>query len=86
MAIVGTLIDKTTLVTTSGAAALTTLPHSLNTTPDEIRLQLLSVNNVSITNLVAVGGNASLLTVGTVGGSGTFAYNVVATYWFSEIR
>lgn len=86
MAIVATFIDRTSLVSTTGAAALSTLPHSLGTAPDEIRLQLRSVTNISCTAIAAEGGNGSLLTVGTVGQSGTFAYNVVATVWWTPIK
>ena len=86
MAIVGSWIDKTSLVSLSGAVGLSTLSHSLGTTPDEIRIQLRSINSASYALPLAEGGNASLLTIGTGGGNATVAFNVVATYWWQPIR
>lgn len=86
MSVVATFIDKTSLVSLAGAVGYTTLAHSLATTPDEVRIQLRSLLTGSYAIPVAEGGNASLLTIGTAGGNGTAAFNVVATYWWNPIR
>lgn len=77
MAILGTLIDKAASTTLTGVT-LTTLPHSLPATnPELMAIQLRSANTATAAgNLVAVGGNASILTVGLQAASVSLGSNL----------
>jgi len=70
MAILSTFIDKLSGATLAGNT-LTTYAHSLPATnPELVALQLRSVGSgTDIPQLYALGGNASLLTVGLAHGS-----------------
>lgn len=101
MAVLGTFIDKTTISragdagTTGGQVALTTSPHSLGTTPDEVFVCLRSVQGIAagappLPAAFALGGNSSLNTYGYYYNSGvsapTMMFDLVAFYFFSMIR
>lgn len=78
MAIIGNYSDKLTGATLSGVT-LTTFPHSLpQTNPQEMRVQMRSVNTATAHGqVVAVGGNASLLTIGLQAASIAAGSNLV---------
>ena len=84
MALLGTFIDKATGLSFT-AAGLSTLAHSLGTTPDAVLLQLRSQSVASVTPVIAEGGNASLSSVGQVGAT-TSMVNVLTIYFQSIIR
>lgn len=84
MALLGTFIDKTTGLSIT-AAGLTTLSHSLGTTPDAVLLQLRSQSVTSVSPVIAEGGNASLSSVGQVGATTSFI-NVLSIYFWQPIR
>lgn len=101
MSILGTLIDKTTASragdagTTSQRVGLTTLAHSLPATnPESIFVNLRSVEGVAGVSMTpkvfALGGNASLSTIGyeyqSGVSAGTIMYDVVAVVYHSIIR
>lgn len=91
MALLGTFIDRNANNTLTGIT-LTTFAHSLGTTPDVVWANLKSANTATAPgDLVAVGGNASLSTVGLQGATIAAASNlkffdVYAQYFWSAIR
>lgn len=77
MAIIGVYIDRTANATLSGVT-LTTYPHSLGTTPDMVLPVLKSANTAtSAGSVIAIGGNASLSTVGLQAASISAGSNLV---------
>lgn len=78
MAILANLTDKLTGATLTGVT-LTTYPHSLpQTNPQEMRLQVRSVLSATAHGqLFAIGGNASLLTIGLQAASVALGSNMV---------
>lgn len=91
MSIIGTFIDRVAGNTLSGVT-LTTYPHSLGTQPDVVWANLRSANTATAPgSLVAVGGNASLSTIGlqaasVAAGSNLAFFDVYAQYFQSVIR
>ncbi|MBP6479851.1 MAG: hypothetical protein KA310_03295 [Pseudomonadales bacterium] len=92
MAILGFLIDKLAGATLAGVT-LTSFPHSLpGTSPEEVRIQLRSANTATAPGaIVAVGGNASLLTIGLQAasvslGSNLVFFDAVSQVFWSGIR
>ena len=85
MAILGTLIDKSVGNVLTGVT-LTTIPHSLGQAPDEVRLQLRSVNSATAPGaLFANGGSAALLTVGLQGASVALGSNLAYFDAFAQV-
>ncbi len=78
MTILSNYTDKLTGATLTGVT-LTTYPHSLpGTNPQEMRLQVRSVLSATAHGqLYAIGGNASLLTIGLSGASIALGSNAV---------
>jgi hypothetical protein len=97
VAILGTFIDKQTVSRAGdGLTGVTvgTLAHSLPATNPELFLPILrsaeSVGVNSAVSLLAIGGNASLLTIGFRVSSAvscpTLLYDVFAAVFYSSIR
>lgn len=92
MAILGTLIDKLAGQTLTGVT-LTTYPHSLPATnPELMALQVRSALTATAPGqLIAVGGNASLLTIGqqaasVAAGSNLAFFDCYSFVFWSAIR
>lgn len=91
LALLGTRIDVNAGQTLTGIT-MSTYAHSLGTTPDLVLANLKSANTATAHGaLVAIGGNASLNTVGLQGASVALASNlasfdVVSFYFWSGIR
>ena len=92
MAILSHYTDKLTGQTLTGVT-LTTAPHSLPATnPEEMRVQVRSVlTATAYGEVIAVGGNASLLTIGLQAasialGSNMSYFDVYSTILHSIIR
>jgi len=77
MAILGTLVDKLTGATLSGVT-LRTFPHSLPATnPEYVAIQVRSVESATAHGeMYAIGGNASLLTIGLAAASVALGSNL----------
>lgn len=86
MSILGTLTDRLAGATLSGVT-LTTFPHSLPATnPQFMGVQLRSALSATAPGaIVAVGGNASLLTVGLQAASVSLGSNLVFFDIYSNI-
>ena len=83
MTILGTFIDRQASKTLTGNT-LTTYPHSLATNPELMALQVRSVETATAPGqIIAVGGNASLLTIGLVGATIAAASNMVCFDMYS---
>lgn len=89
MAILGTFVDRQQGVTLAGFT-VTTLPHSLPATnPELMAIQLRSVaSGTAQGGLFALGGNASLLTVGAASACGTGAafFDLYSFVLYTPIR
>lgn len=99
MAILGALVDKTSATRVGGAAgvAVTTLAHSLPATNPEIQIPILrsieagSGCGIAFIQLLALGGNASIQTVGFANTQSTksnpdVAYDMIAMVAHTQIR
>lgn len=86
MAILGTLIDRLQGQTLTGVT-LTTFPHSLPATnPEHVSIQQRSALSATAPGaIVAIGGNASLLTIGLQAASVSLGSNAVFFDAFSYV-
>ena len=91
MTLLGTFIDKATLVTLNSGSfpVLQTIQHSLGTTPDEVRFALRSVPSATTVSIaMGIAGNASLSTIyaPSVYGAANVAGDVYSIYYMSLVR
>lgn len=86
MSILGTLIDRRVGDSLTGVT-LTTFPHSLGQNPEEIRVQLKSALSATAPGaVIAVGANASLLTIGLQAASVSLGSNLVYFDTYSQVH